>query len=189
MYYILFRLHFAVTILFSICYFLSILLQRLVFSQYADHVFLNVNNQAFDLLFLILYLLIYRPRVFPQYFNIEYNNSEENGNIYICNLPNLNSLRTTNDLDLGFINKRKEKITKNSLKNINSMPLIIVNPIFDSEMEFNEKPDINISSSNINGNEPRSNSFFSTNSNLNDINIKSSFTITDRLSVGFLTKK
>ena len=93
-------------------------------------------------------------------------------------IPILSKLKTANDNDfLGFIDKPNKNLKKDLIENKLRRPLIIINPVFDSEVNHIEiEPNsFNSRINAINNNENLS-------SNLNKKNVN----VSDKLAVGFI---
>jgi hypothetical protein len=66
------RYHFINTALFSISYITMIVIQKTLFYNYTHKLLSLDNMQIIDTIFLSGYLYIFRPRKFPEYFDIGY---------------------------------------------------------------------------------------------------------------------
>ena len=95
------------------------------------------------------------------------------------NIPKLNKLKTsiTNDFN-GFIEKPNKNQKKDLLENNLRRPLVIINPIFDSEIQQNYDIDVNSLNTRLN----TINQDNVSNSNL----IRKHVNISDKISVGFI---
>ena len=86
----------------------------------------------------------------------------------------INKIKTTNNSDFNdFIEKPNKSQKKNLMESSNQNPIVIINPIFDAEMN-NRKASIN--SGNINADNLSNNS-------------RKNVNISDKLSVGFIEFK
>jgi len=89
-------------------------------------------------------------------------------------IPLINKINTTNNSDFNdFIEKPNKSQKKNLMESSNQNPIVIINPIFDAEMN-NRKASIN--SGNINADNLSNNS-------------RKNVNISDKLSVGFIEFK
>lgn len=95
-------------------------------------------------------------------------------------IPRLAKLKTANDNDFaGFIEKPNKSQKKDLLENKLRRPLIIINPIFDNE--------VNQSEIEPNSYNSRSNAINNNNENLNNSSLnRRNVNVSDKLSVGFL---
>lgn len=99
-----------------------------------------------DIIFLSLYLLLYRPRKFPPYFNVDFGDDEiiDFGNIYSASIPNIKDVIDIdksiqlNPEDIAQLNKNK------NAKNEKQFPIVLINPVTIDNDINEEKKTINL---------------------------------------------
>jgi hypothetical protein len=126
-------------ICFYIMYILLIFIHKIFFLKYNTDYFLIFQYHYLDTLLMIAFLVIFRPRQFPEFFNANFG--DDTGtfpNVYQIKNKNLKKLCDKN-VNFGFEKKATEKDLKNSMKK--NIPLIILNPI---DIKKFEKKDINL---------------------------------------------
>lgn len=103
----------------------------------------RVSVMIQEIIIMMIWLLIFKPKDFPALFNdliFENNNLEfyeiKNINIYRIVLPSIKDL-VSNLLYNINLNKMKSKNNSNEYSDDKQVPIVIINPIICSEMEYN----------------------------------------------------
>jgi hypothetical protein len=169
--------HILLAITYTLGYITMVLIQKISFGDYANEIMSLVLNHHLELLILILFLFIYRPRKFPEFFNLSYETFEieqiNNGDIYKCLVPSLQKLckyKTSDSTEFTFIDKLA-KNEKKFVKNEQNLPILVINPIFHDEIAGkNIESEINNNDSVITS------------------DIVPSISITDKISIAYISK-
>ena len=134
-------------ICFYISYILLIFIHKIFFLKYNTEYFLIFQYHYLDTLLMVAFLIIFRPRQFPEFFNANFG--DDTGtlpNVYQIKTKNLKNLCDKN-VNFGFENNVKEKDLKNNKKK--NIPLIILNPVDIKNFERTDN-NLNEDENNIN---------------------------------------
>jgi hypothetical protein len=97
-----------------------------------------MNAHALELVILVLYLINFRSRKFPEFFGMGYSSTEEHktlGDIFKCELPSMRKLCApgTTKNDFEYVNRSPADKKSSKRKNL-EMPFIVLNPLFPGEV-------------------------------------------------------
>ena len=148
-------------IYYYILYILLVFAHKIFFLKYNTDYFLIFQYHYLETILMILFLIIFRPRQFPQFFSANFG--DDTGtipNVYQIKKKTLKNLCNRN-VNFGFEQNIKEKDFKNYDKK--KIPLIILNPIDIKKFNQNE---------------------YNLNQDDNDINV-----IIEKINLGFFENK
>lgn len=135
---------------YFVLYCIVLIIQKVIFPEYNMQEFLLVNYHALDLILVVFYLLVYRPRILPNHFNIEYGEDEEEISefgIFNNKIPNINEIIKEDDLlflSPSQMHDLKEDNQFNLDKNNKPIPIVLINPVMPQTIDVNKKTINNI---------------------------------------------
>ena len=136
--------HIRILYIFEILYVLTMIIHKFLFLKYDTQKFEIIQYHYIDLIFMIMFLFIFRPIKLPEFFDVDYGEDiNDNSKVYKCKIPLIE--------EFFDLNKPIKKIIQNSEKNyyINeNIPVVIINPCLGNKIN-NHNIDTIITNSDI----------------------------------------
>ena len=118
--------------IFLFLYIFTILIHKFFFIVYDTQKFETIQYHYLDLIFMSVFLFIFNPSDVPDFFDIDYGDDlNEIGNIYKCNVPEIEKLKNANYTNHHFKNKEAKTFINENI------PVVIINPFFGENINGN----------------------------------------------------
>jgi len=127
------KYHIVATVTYCILIITTMILTKCVFKSYLSEQNIMVIMDSVDFIGLCFFLIIYRPRKFPQYYNVFYDDLNENNSLPSFNIFEVRLPAVTNEYEkiYGKLNKKDEKDVKSNYE----IPVLLINPTFNEEAD------------------------------------------------------
>jgi hypothetical protein len=135
--------HIRILYIFAILYILTMIIHKFLFLKFDTQKFEIIQYHYIDLIFMIMFLFIFRPIKLPEYFDVDYGEDiNDNSKVYKCKVPLIEEF-----FDLNKPIKKIQNSEKNYYINEN-IPIVIINPCLGNKIN-NHNIDTIITNSDI----------------------------------------
>ena len=121
--------HIRILYIFAILYILTMIIHKFLFLKFDTQKFEIIQYHYIDLIFMIMFLFIFRPIKLPEYFDVDYGEDiNDNSKVYKCKVPLIEEF-----FDLNKPIKKIQNSEKNYYINEN-IPIVIINPCLGNKI-------------------------------------------------------